>query len=350
LAALPEGVFNNFAIQGQYAPASTFKAVTFITAYEADIYPREQSSPDDRILCSEQLQADFTDRSQLVWRNWTGRDDGQQNMYEAFLRSCNVYFWDVALNIWTQLKDTPDESVLQDWARNFGFGERSSIDLPFEQRGIVPDRDLFEAWAAEQLNGGPARLDPARLELASPWLGGDLLQAAVGQGSVLVTPLQLANAYAAMANGGTVWQPRVVEQVVDSNGTLVFDNPKKVLNAVDMDLRTLVNFRRALQAVVNDPRGTAAAAFADFGANKELVGGKTGTAEVIERSDDREGVSSALFAGVAPIDDPKYVVVIVIERGGSGGRVAAATAKPVLQYILNGPDAVTPILAGEDAD
>ena len=81
-----------------------------------------------------------------------------------------------------------------------------------------------------------------------------------------------------------------------------------------------------------------------------FVGGKTGTAEIIKDTDEQAGVSTALFAGVAPVNDPKYVVVVVIERGGSGGRIAAPTARPILQFLLNGPNAVTPIDAGEDAD
>ena len=342
-AAFPEGAFTNSAVQGQYAPASTFKAVTYLTSLEEGVYPREALSEETRILCAGQLDAPFTDRSQLVWRNWTQADDGEQNIHEAFMRSCNVYFWDVALNVWDTYKDTPRENMLQDWARDLGFAAESGIDLPFEREGIIPDRALYEDLA----ENSPLRLDPARLELASPWLGGDLLLASVGQGSVVVTPLQLANAYAAMVNGGSLWQPRVVDQVVDSDGQVIFDNPKKLIREVDVDRTTVLSLRRDLQQVVNNPRGTAAAAFADFGRLKEQVGGKTGTAEVIQGE---EGVSTALFAGVAPVGDPKYVVVVVMERGGSGGKVAAPTAKPILQYLMNGPEGVTPIILGEDAD
>lgn len=343
LDALPEGVFNNFAIQGQFAPASTFKAVTYFTSYEEAVYPRAAVSPDHQILCVSRLEAPFTDgASRLVWRNWKSIDDGFQNIHQAFLRSCNTYFWDIAFNIWIQFKDTDRESILQDWAREFGFGAISQIDLPFERDGIVPDRALFEEWKVTE----PYRLSEDRLELASPWFGGDLLQAATGQGSVLVTPLQLANGFAAMVNGGTLWQPRVVAQIIEPDGDVI-DNSLEVLNAVELDATTVVSFRQDLQSVVNNRRGTAWRAFADFGANKALVGGKTGTAEVIKGPD---GVNTALFVGVAPIRDPKYVVVVIIERGGSGGLIAAPTAKQILQYLLNGEDAVTPIAKGEDAD
>jgi len=264
------------------------------------------------------------------------------------MRSCNVYFWELAWSIWEENKNTPDEDMLQRWARDLGMGSQSAIDLPFEKSGIIPDRTLFEDWAVN----ARFRLDEARLDpqLSSPWFGGDLLQAAVGQGSVLVTPLQLANAYAAMVNGGDLWEPQVVQQVVAPDGTVILDVQPRLTRNVDISDTTLISLRRDLQEVVNNRRGTAFKAFEDFGENKDKVGGKTGTAEVIKATQESDGVQTALFVAVAPIDDPKYVVVIVIERGGSGGRVAAPTAKPVLQYLLNGPDGITQIDPGEDSE
>ena len=351
LDALPEGVFNNFAIQGQYAPASIFKPVTYVMAYEEDIWPSSVDSVEDEILCTPTLEARFTDASQQIWRNWRWpRDDGQQDIHRALVRSCNVYFWELALSIWDENKETDRENVLQDWARNLGFGTPTGIDLPFEQSGLIPDRALFEDWA----ENSPARLDPARLELASPWLGGDLLQVAVGQGSTLATPIQMATAYAAMLNGGTVWRPFVVSSITDQAGNTATTSPVAT-NVVDLGLRTTLRLKEDLQQVVNSPSGTAARAFADFGVGRELVGGKTGTAEVIKTRVDDDGnrtpsVTTALFVGIAPINDPEYVVVIIIERGGSGGQIAAPTAKPILQFLLNGLDAITSIGLGEDSE
>jgi penicillin-binding protein 2 len=347
LDALPDGVFNNFAIQGEYAPASTFKAVTYFTAYEEGVPPISGSSLEAPILCSGTLRAPFIgDQSRQVWNNWTGSDDGEQNVHRALTRSCNTYFWEIALRIWDENKGTDSEDMLQDWARHFGFGEPTAIDLPFERSGIVPDRALFELWADES----PQRLDPSRLELASPWLGGDLLQAAVGQGAVTVTPLQLANAYAAMVNGGFLYEPFIVNRIENLDGTTVADREPEVIRTIPVAASTVAGFRRDLQSVVNEPDGTAHPAFADFGANVALVGGKTGTAEIIKADEDQPGVDTALFAGVAPINNPRYVVVVVVERGGSGGRIAAPTARPILQFLMNGAEAVTPIGAGEDAD
>ena len=348
LDALPEGVLDNFAVRGEYAPASTFKAVTYVTAMEEGIEPEGVDSLEEPILCSRRLEKRFPDGSAQVWNNWTSRDDGDQDIHIALMRSCNVYFWELAWSIWQENKDTEDEDLIQRWAKELGLGEPTSVDLPFEKSGIIPDRALFEEWKETS----PFRLSPERLDpqLSSPWFGGDLLQAAVGQGSVLVTPLQLANAYAAMVNGGDLWQPHVVLEVVDGDGNVVLEQGPRLINTIDISDTTLIALRRDLQQVVNNRRGTAFKAFEDFGENQEKVGGKTGTAEVIKASDDNPGVQTALFAGIAPIDDPKYVVVIVIERGGSGGLVAAPTAKPVLQYLLNGPDAITEVRPGEDVE
>ncbi len=365
LDALPEGIFNNFAIQGEYAPASTFKAVTYVTAFEKDLAPRAEKilqlpegrgpTLDDEIECSRQFVArpDAAEGSRLVYDNWTfPNDDGPQNIHRAFVRSCNTYFWELAFNLWETYKRTDQESLLQDMARELGFGVRTGIDLPFERSGIIPDRALFEEWKEDQLAGGPTRLSADRLESASPWYGGDLWLAAVGQGTVLTTPLQLATGYAAMVNGGAVWKPRIVTEIRDAAGDLVFSNPPTTLNEVGIAPNTTLELRRDMQEVINNRSGTASNAFSRFGRRVELIGGKTGTAEVIKEQRDEEGnlvqeeVDTALFAGVAPIDDPEWVVVIVIERGGSGGAVAAPTAVPVLQYLLNGPGAVTDVRIG----
>jgi penicillin-binding protein 2 len=363
LDALPEGVFNNFAIQGQYAPASTFKSVTYVAAFEDGLLPRTSSfeeagtlpvgrapTLDDEIECSATLRADFNDRSRLLWDNWKfPQSDGLQDIHRALVKSCNIYFWDVALNLWNTHKGTALENQLQEWARSLGLGVDTGVDLPFERPGIIPDRALFEDWAANE----PQRLDPARLELASPWLGGDLLQAAVGQGAVLVTPLQLAIAYAAMVNGGTVWQPRIVQRIVDEDGRLVLQNARRATNRVELAPATVLQLRRDLQQVVNGSDGTAYSAFADFGGDRARVGGKTGTAEVIKGRTLEDGtrvepVNTAVFAAVAPVDDPEWVVVVIVERGGSGGSVAAPTAVPVLQYLLGGDAAVTEVVIGSE--
>jgi len=168
---------------------------------------------------------------------------------------------------------------------------------------------------------------------------------------VLATPLQIATGYAAMVNGGTVWRPRIVSEIRDADGEVIFSNPPTRARQVEIAENTVLELRRDMQQVVNNPSGTAANAFDRFGRNVQLIGGKTGTAQIIRSRTLADGtqtapVNTALFAAVAPFDDPEWVVVIVVERGGSGGAVAAPTAVPVLQYLLNGASAVTDVRVG----
>jgi penicillin-binding protein 2 len=182
-----------------------------------------------------------------------------------------------------------------------------------------------------------------------------LFHAAVGQGSLLSTPIQLATAYAALVNGGSVYQPRVVAEIRTEDGQLVkrFD-PVVTRTLDDLSASTVRALRDDLQQVVNNPEGTAHSAFADFGPAVTQVGGKTGTAEIIQAQVNENGVviqdsvTTALFVGVAPIDNPRYVVVVIVERGGSGGGIAAPTAKPVFQYLLD--QEVTAVKPGQEAD
>lgn len=342
---LDRKVFSNLAIQALYPPASTFKAITYTTATEERLFPEGTRTATDLIECSARLNAPFTDESQLVWRNWTyPRDDGLQDLHTAFERSCNIYFWKIALRIWNDFKGTERENVIQVWARAVGMGERTGIDLPYEAQGIVPDRELFEEWLDQQ---------PWRVR-EEGWLGGDLMQTAVGQGAVLSTPLQLATAYATLVNGGTFWQPRVVQRVFDPDGQLIEQYEPVAVRNVGITPATtqslLADMRRVITA------GTAAPAFSDMGADAFRVGGKTGTAQMGQEC---EGVGearickdrddTAWFAGVAPIDNPRYVVVVVVEEGGSGGRVAAPVARHIMQYLLNlePTDIVDPRVEGD---
>ena len=362
--------FQNFAVQGLYAPASTFKTVPYILAIEESFYPIDRGLGDkevgdggdtgedaepvaltthtDEYSCTGEFKFTLNDGTVQTKRDWKWPSGhGPLDIHGALQASCDLYFWDVALRLWEERGDDSGfdkENLLQEYARAFGFGTASGIDLPFERDGLIPDRAWF---GTEQATG------TGRVREDGPWVGGDLMDIAVGQGATLTTPLQLANAYSAMVNGGTVWKPRVVKEVVDSEGVVIDENLKEVINKVDLDPLTVRLLREDLQQVVNNQqRGTARTAFAKFGDNVELVGGKTGTGEVIKVSsgEDFREVDNAWFVGVAPMNDPKYVVSVVVERGGSGGRIAAPIARQVLQYLLNGPDGVTELAPGLDAD
>ncbi len=329
--------FNNLAIQGVKPPASTFKTITYVTALEEGIFPEGVSSPQQTIQCSSQLAADFVDDSQLLWRNWTyPEDDGRQNIHDALRRSCNIYFWEVALAIWDRYGRTDREGIVQDWASALGIGRRSQIDLPFENDGILGSRELFEEWQETQ---------PWRVRQEG-WLGGDLMNLVVGQGPIVATPLQMAVAYASLLNGGTVYQPRVVSAVEGPDGLPVRTFHPRVLRSVPVRESTVEALKRTLTSVVTS--GTARRAFEDLGALAGLVGGKTGTAQSFT---DREGVfhdSTAWFVGIAPMDAPRWVVVVMVDEGGSGGAVAAPTARAIFQHLLG--EEVDPLVPGDDTE
>ncbi|MFV9671618.1 MAG: penicillin-binding transpeptidase domain-containing protein [Acidimicrobiia bacterium] len=378
--------FTNFAIQGQYAPASTFKVVSYVLAMEEGIYPLDRpvgdrilgdentdttppdeeggeeetvqpvepipsdsdlkplTSDTDLYICTGSLRFEFNDGSSQVYRDWKRNGHGPLDLHGALQASCDLYFWEISLRIWNERSDETginNEDLWQEWARSFGFGTETGIDLPFEKPGLIPDRQWFRDEQRE---------DTGRVRSTGPWVGGDLMNAVVGQGAVLVTPLQLSNGFSAMLNGGTLWTPRVVSEMLDQEGNVVDENPKSIIQKIDMDPATVRGLRRDMQQVVNGPIGTARIAFAGFGPQISTVGGKTGTAEIIKAVEDVQEVDTAWFVGVAPVLAPEYVVTVVVERGGSGGRVAAPVARQVLQYILNGEDAVTSLEAGENTD
>ncbi len=329
--------FNNFAIQGLKPPASTFKAITYVTAIEEGVYPESVINAEQPIECSAELQALelADDASQLVYRNWTYPNAaGMQNLHDAFRESCNIYFWEVALSIWQQFKQTDSEDILQDWAFELGLGRPTQVDLPFESSGILPDRELYDHWRAEQ----PWRVRP------EGWLGGDLMNIAVGQGDILATPIQMAAAYSAMINGGTVYQPRVAH-LVESGGDPVREIGPRPIRDADISPSTVVALRRDMQAVVS--AGTARAAFEGSGLIGE-VGGKTGTAQGFEDRDGRMHDSTAWFIGAAPINNPEYVVVVMVDEGGSGGSVAAPAARAIFQHLLGVPR--TELTPGAETD
>jgi penicillin-binding protein 2 len=341
--------FNNLAIAGQYPPASTFKAITYLVKEEENLpLPEDVEGvdiPNQQVHCDGTLfldsEADVgSGNKKTDW--YAPRNLGWMNIHAALENSCNIFFWNVALGTWREFQGQPRENIIQDWAKLLGYGSQTGIDLSGEASGIVPTRGLFEEWAAYQTENPdePPRLEPSRLELASPWLGGDLLDFAIGQGAFVATPLQVAVSYASMLNGGTVMEPRVVKETITPEGE-VTPVESSLVREVEISEEVRQSLLTDLNRVVTT--GTASRAFTDFGPGLELVGGKTGTGESSQNKDDH-----AWFAAVAPIDDPQYVVVVLIDEGGSGSRIAAPVVRHILQYLMGNEP--TPIVEGADAD
>lgn len=307
----------NLNVRGTFPPGSTFKAVPYVVAVEENIWPEELNGPEDgKVLVPKLEFPSFGAGSPQVFTDWSP-DHGWTDLHGALVKSADVYFWEVALGVWED--NSKDESIIQNYAREFGYGAPTGIDLPGEAAGIMPDRK----WRERLHEQNPVAFPNG------DWYGGDLMNTVIGQGDLAATPLQMAVSYAAMVNGGTVWRPRVVDHFVDTDGNVVDRREPAAVRQVDIDPETSAMLRRDLAGVVRE--GTAASAFAGS-PYRNQIGGKTGTAQIGAFIDD---VDTSWFVGVGPIASPKYVVVIVVEEGGGGSAVAAPAVRRVIEYLLD---------------
>ena len=311
------GAFINYSIQGQYPPGSVFKVVAYWLAEEENIYPEGLSSRNQRINCKGSLSFGFDDGSQQVYNDWKEDGHGNVDLGSSIKQSCNVYFWDIALKIWRDYEGSTAESILQEYAKNLGFGTVTNIDLPYEADGVVADRELFENWAISQ----PERVRP------EGWLGGDLMNLIIGQGAITSTPIQVANAYRTLISGNLSYP------YINKNRE---SQPEESIGVTE----DFVNFLlKDLNSVTNEG-GTAHASFSILGNEVKDVGGKTGTAQ---NSGDKNNTS--WFVGVDSVSNPRYIIATVIEEGGSGSAIAAPVTRRVIQSLREME--ITPVKFGE---
>ncbi|MHB9148572.1 MAG: penicillin-binding protein 2 [Thermoleophilia bacterium] len=285
------------ATKGLYPAASTFKPFVAATALKSDLVDWTQVYS---------CRGTFS-RDQRPWRCWLPEGHGDNNLVEALAKSCDVYFYNLGSKFYDQ-----KGPVLQDGLREFGFGQRTGIDLPDEYAGRVPDSE----W--KKKNG--------KSDIERIWKSGDDVNLSIGQGDLLVTPLQLAVAFSAIANGGDILVPRVARQITDASGNVTKQFETEVRSHVDISAEDLDAIRRGLRMVTGDPSGTAYGAFRGF---PIPVVGKTGTAEK------KPGDDYAWFMGYAPADDPEILVVALIEQGGHGSSIAAPAVRGVLEAYFN---------------
>jgi len=309
--------FNNFAIQGLYPPGSVFKVVAYWLAVNEGIFPETAINAQDYIDCEGSLSFGFDDGSKQVYQDWKADGHGKVNLSQAIKQSCNVYFWDIALKIWRTFGNTDSEALLQEYSKQLGFSSLSNIDLPFEKEGVIPDRDLFEEWTI------------SRPELVRPegWLGGDLMNLIIGQGAITTTPVQVSNAYRALLTGEKS-APFISLESSDNNIEKINISNEFVQFLLD-DLNLVTN-----------PGGTAYRSFQIMGDQVFDIGGKTGTAQ-----NAGELNNTSWFVGVDSISNPMYIVVTVVEEGGSGSAVAAPISRRIIQHLRE--SGITPVEFGE---
>jgi penicillin-binding protein 2 len=283
------------AIQDHFAPGSTFKVVTAIAALETQVTHGHETT-----FCSGAFRLGNT-----RFRCWKDEGHGSVDLEASVAKSCDVFYYTMG----TRMGLDP----IAEWARALGFGHATGVELRSESAGIMPDR----AWYKKR--GG--------------YTLGAAVNASIGQGAVSVTPLQLAVAYAAIANGGTVFEPQVVLRVESYDGERVREQPPLAKRTLTVKPETLLRVREGLREVVNEPFGTAY--------KRRLpelaVAGKTGTAQVAKLGKKRlkpEEVpwklrDHAWFAAFAPAEAPELVVVVLHQHGGGGSSAAAPIAMKV---------------------
>jgi penicillin-binding protein 2 len=283
----------NRATQGVYPPGSVFKIVTMSAALEAGGF-----KPEDSFTCTGR----WTGLGQGFEKKcWLERGHGQISLLDGLTQSCDVVFYEVGLAL-----HRLNPQLLPNWARAFGLGLPTHLLGLTESVGIVPHDD----WTQTNLN--------------QPLFEGDAVNTAIGQGYMQSTPLQIARLLAAVANGGQLLRPRVVDRVVAVDGT---ERPlaPEVSGALPLKPENLALIRRSLEAVVSGAQGTARAAFNGI---PYTVAGKTGTSESGQKN------PHAWFAGYAPAEDPRVAIAVILEYAGEGSKEAAPLFRQVLEAFF----------------
>ena len=292
-------------IQEHFSPGSTFKALTGIAAFEEG-----EIDENTEVFCTGKW---FFGRR--AYHCWKKEGHGATNLVKAIRESCNVYFQKAANRM--------SIDSLAKYAKAFGLGARTGISLPREVAGLIPTSE----WKKKRLG--------------QEWQPGETLSCAIGQSYVLASTIQLATAYAAIANGGKIFRPFVVKDVFDTNGELVKTYTPELLSQIQMkNPKTLKFIREGLYQVVNNPKGTA---WYRRGQGI-LMAGKTGTSQVRGASADKvhqkcelmdyESRHHALFVGFAPADNPKIATAVIVEHGCHGSSAAAPVAEAVITKYM----------------
>ena len=290
----------NKAVSGQYSPGSTFKVVVALAALEAGVIDLNT-----RFTCSGGL-----DVGNIRFHCWRHSGHGSLNVVEALKHSCDIFFYETAMKLGID--------KIHDMAVKLGMGNVLEVGLDNEKAGIIPTK----AWK--------------KARFGTSWTHGDAANSGIGQGYVLVTPLQLATMLARVVNGGYAVQPTFIKPT---------EKELAKIKRLDISTKNIEIVKRGMFEVVNGAGGTAGRA--RFNINGVMMGGKTGTTQVrrISMKERSSGIlrdeqlpwrlrNHALFIGFTPVDNPRYAVAVIVEHGSSGSGVAAPIASKILQKAL----------------
>ncbi len=276
----------NRATQAELPPGSLFKVVTAMAALSEGI-----TNPRRKILCTGYIKI-----GNRVFKCWKEGGHGWVNIYQAIAHSCNIYFYTVGRELGIK--------KLSRYAEACGLGRKTGIDLVSEAKGFVPT----PAWK--------------RKKLGEPWYPGDTVNLSIGQGYLLVTPIQMACLVSAIANGGTIFKPRIARALRDSDGNVVRKFEPVVSMKLPFSKGIIDQVKRGMRFAVKE--GTARV----LSGIKVEVAGKTGSAQ------NPGGKEHAWFMGFAPYGNPSIAIVVMVEEGGAGGAVAAPIARKVLDFYF----------------
>jgi penicillin-binding protein 2 len=302
----PLAPLSNKAISGQYPPGSTYKLIMATAALEEGLI-----TPQTKFSCNG-----FFKMGNRIFRCWKQHGHGQISLHQAIVESCDVYFYNVGKMLGVD--------KIAEYAKLFGLGAATGIDLPNEKNGLIPTEDWKLTWMKE------------------PWQPGETISISIGQGFDLVTPLQLASAYGAFANGGTLWRPHLIKRIESTDGKIYKEFLPEKKGELGLSKKTMEIINKALWGVVNEPGGTGHAARI---LNADVCG-KTGTAQVVglpgnekARNAKKIGIfqrDHALFVCYAPLKNPEIVVAVILENAGHGGATAAPIARKILEAYFEG--------------
>lgn len=283
----------NRPAQGLYPPGSIFKIVSLTAGLEA-----LELKPETSFVCTGKWHGLGQEFEKTCWLE---RGHGNINLIDGLTQSCNVVFYEVGLALHRK-----DPQLLPDWARTYGLDNLTNIVGIEESKGVIPDH----AW--KQANFG------------QPLYDGDAVNMAIGQGFVLVTPLQIVRILAALGNGGRLLRPRVIDRILNVDGTEHIYEPE-VASTLPISPENLALIQGSLEEITSGARGTARQAFEGI---TYTVAGKTGTAESGQEE------PHAWFAGYAPTDAARVAIVVVLEEAGEGSKVAAPLFRQVLEAFF----------------
>ena len=340
---MDSGSLASNATQGLFAPGSTYKVVSTLAAGKEgfDLYGTYKCP--SRVKLGTQ-----------TFRNYESAAYGPISLRRALEVSCNTVFYSIADEMWIDAggddagREAPDP--IAEAARQFGLGQGTGIDLPVESVGRIASREFKaenwelkrDTWCKNAVEGYPetrkddpeladyfTALDKENCADGFRWREGDALNAAIGQGDTAVTPLQMAMVYATIANGGTLYEPRLVKATISADGQQVNEIPPIVVDEItgSRAKRSIRFLQDTLPRVTTD--GSGRTAFAGFPLDQIPVASKTGSAQVTG-----DKVSTSWFASYAPANDPQYAVVMMVTQGGTGGKTSGPSVRKIYEALF----------------